>query len=76
MKSLTIKLSDLLSARVSRLARARNVTRSEVVRDALEAYSENQKGSLGEAAASLRGSLKGLPKDLSSNSRHLKGYGT
>lgn len=76
MKSFTIKLSAKLSARVSRLARARNVSQSEVVREALEAYSSNQKGSVGEAAAALRGSLKGLPRDLSSNRKHLAGYGT
>ena len=76
MKSLTIKLSAKLSARVSRIARARNVSRSDVVRDALEAYGANEEGTLGEAAAALRGTIKGLPRDLSSNSRHLRGYGS
>ena len=76
MKSLTIKLSARLSARVSRLALARNVSQSDVVRDALEVYSAHQQGTLGEAAALLRGSLKGLPRDLSTNPRHLKGYGS
>ena len=75
VKSLTIKLSAKLSARVSRLARARNVSQSDVVRAAIEAYGANQKGSVGEAAAALRGSLKGLPRDLSSNRKHLDGYG-
>ena len=75
MKSLTIKLTARLSARVSRLARARNVSQSEVVREALEEYGANQKGSVGEAAAALRGTFKGLPRDLSSNRKHLEGYG-
>lgn len=75
MKSLTIKLSSKLSARVSRIARARNVSQSEVVRAALESYSANQQGSVADACAALRGALKGLPRDLSSNRKHLDGYG-
>jgi predicted transcriptional regulator len=75
MESMSIKLPRALSAKVSRLAKRRNVSRTEVVRDALEAYTAQEGASAGSAASDLKGCLKGLPRDLSTNRKHLKGYG-
>lgn len=75
MDSMSIKLPRALRERVARIAKRRNVSRTEVVRDALEAYTLSDKGSASASARDLRGCLKGLPRDLSSSPRHLKGYG-
>ena len=72
---MSIKLPRTLSAKVTRLARRRNVSRTEVVRDALEAYTGAEGSSAGSAVSDLKGCLKGLPRDLSTNHKHLKGYG-
>ena len=69
MESMSIKLPRTLSAQVSR-------SRTEVVRDALEAYTTAEGASSPASAVSdLKGCLKGLPRDLSTNRKHLKGYG-
>lgn len=75
MESMSIKLPRTLSAKVSRIARRRNVSRTEVVRDALEAYTSREGSSAATAVSDLKGCLKGLPRDLSTNHKHLKGYG-
>lgn len=75
MESMSIKLPRTLSAKVARLAKRRNVSRTEVVRDALEAYTAAEGSSVGSAVSDLKGCLKGLPRDLSTNPKHLKGYG-
>jgi predicted transcriptional regulator len=72
---MSIKLPKTLSSKVARLAKRRNVSRTDVVRDALEAYTAQEGVSPAGAAADLRGCLKGLPRDLSTNPKHLKGYG-
>lgn len=74
-ESISIKLPRTLSAKVSRLAKRRNVSRTEVVRDALEAYTAADRSSAGGAVSDLKGCLRGLPRDLSTNPKHLKGYG-
>lgn len=75
MNSMTIKLPAALSARVSRLARKRRVSRSEVVRQALEALPEEDGGTIVARFAHLMGAVKRLPRDLSTNPRHLEGFG-
>lgn len=75
MESMSIKLPRTLSAKVTRLAKRRNVSRTEIVRDALEAYTAETGSSAGSAVSDLKGCLKGLPRDLSTNPMHLKGYG-
>ena len=78
MRTITLKLPDGLAARVSATVRRRGVTTSDLVREALEDNLGHGKpgrgGSCLELAAGLRGALAG-PVDLSSNPRHLKGYG-
>jgi predicted transcriptional regulator len=75
MKSMTIKLPASLSARVARLAKQRRVSRSVVVREALEALPDEPADTFVDRFAHLIGQAKGLPRDLSTNRRHLVGFG-
>ena len=75
MDSITIKIPRRLSARVSRMARERRVSRSEIVRLALETLPEEQGETLIDRLGHLLGSAKGLPRTLSSDRRHLRGFG-
>jgi metal-responsive CopG/Arc/MetJ family transcriptional regulator len=75
LESISIKITKTLSARVSKLAKSRNVSRTEIVRDALEAYTQKTRVSFTSSVGDLRGCLKHLPSDLSSNPKYLKGYG-
>lgn len=78
MKTVSLKLPEDLDARLERTARRRSWSKSEVVRRALTRFLPSDEGSSGpsfaEQAASFIGCLEG-PEDLSSNPRHLRGYG-
>ncbi len=78
MRTITLKLPDGLAARVSAAVRRRGVSTSALVREALEdrlGYEGVERaGSCLDLASDLRGVLAG-PTDLSSNPRHIKGYG-
>ena len=78
MKTLSLRLPDTLHARLAAVARQRKTTKAAIVRDALNAFvnggSRIAKGSAYELAEDLIGSLSG-PRDLSSNPRHMEGYG-
>ena len=78
MRTITLKLPDGLAARVSATVRRRGVSTSVLVREALEerlgGETRDRTGSCLDLAGDLAGVLKG-PADLSSNARHLKGYG-
>ncbi len=77
MKTISLKLPAELETQLARLSRQRSVTRSEIVRAALEAYlakGDTTRRSCLDLAGDLAGSLDG-PADLASNPRHLKGYG-
>lgn len=78
MKTLTIKISDALFADIAGAASARNVPKSEVVRERLErkpAGAKRATGSLWSRMEDLVIRSDRLPRDLSSNKAHLKGYG-
>jgi predicted DNA-binding protein len=75
VKTLSIKVPAALSARVSKLAKARGSTVSEVVREALEQYAPRERLSFAAAARAYIGSVDGGPGDLATNPRHLKGFG-
>jgi Arc/MetJ-type ribon-helix-helix transcriptional regulator len=81
MRTITVKVPEGLVARLTTLVRRRSSTRSAVVRQALEAHLERsaardgEQGSCLDVARDLAGALRGGPRDLSSNKRHLKGYG-
>jgi hypothetical protein len=79
MKTLTVRLPDALVAQIEAESRKRKLSKSDVVRERLSAPSDTGKHppSL-EAIAHLIGSVKGLPPDLSANTKkYLKatGYG-
>lgn len=80
MKTVTIRLSDPLAAEIEAESRTRNISKSDVVRERLQALrgpAPRAKAPL-HAVADLIGSVDGLPADLSARSkRYLKvtGYG-
>jgi predicted transcriptional regulator len=74
---LTIRISDDLRTRVKECAKAAGTDESEIVRLALEQY-VTPPISAYEAAkkAGLIGIVKGGPADLSTNKKHMEGFGT
>ena len=78
MKTLSVKLPDELDARISAIASQQRANKSEIVRNALDAYlakkTTPQHGSALELAGDLVGMLEG-PADLSHRDDHLLGYG-
>lgn len=75
LKTLSVKVPAAMSSKVARLARERRTTVSAVVRDALETYDAPMKGSFAELAKKYIGVVSGGPGDLSTNPKHLEGYG-
>ena len=75
-KLLSIRVSRQLSARLASLSRRRRVPVSAVVREALERYTGSEQPSIWDSARHLfeGGAWRGA-RDLSSNKKHLKGYG-
>lgn len=78
MTTLTLKLPEPLAARLAKLAKRRGVSRSQLVREAIE-HTVNTVADAGapsclDLARDLVGSHEG-PATLSSDKRHLKGYG-
>jgi predicted transcriptional regulator len=74
MRPITIKLPRQLDHRLTSLARRLRKTRSEVFRDALEAYARETRRSVTAVAGDLVGSVEG-PSDLSTSKEHMADYG-
>ncbi len=74
MRTVSFKLPPDLDDRLSRLAEARRTSRSALVREALSSLPPEDGRSVTALAGDLIGSLDG-PEDLSTNERHLDGYG-
>jgi metal-responsive CopG/Arc/MetJ family transcriptional regulator len=74
MRVVSIKLSQQLDEELSAIAKRRNASRSAILREALESFAKGSSRSVTSVAADLVGSLRG-PKDLSTNPKHLSGYG-
>jgi metal-responsive CopG/Arc/MetJ family transcriptional regulator len=74
MRVVSIKLPDELDQQLTEIARRRNASRSAILREALESFARGSKRSVTAAAGELVGSLNG-PRDLSSNAKHMSGYG-
>jgi Arc/MetJ-type ribon-helix-helix transcriptional regulator len=79
VKTLSLTLPESLDVRLAALARRRGASKSEVVREALEALLENGsrrgKGpSAMELASELCGCVKGTG-DLSHNRKHMESFG-
>lgn len=74
MRTVSFKLSKKLDDALSDLDRRRKSTRSLLVREALEALAAGKRRSVTAVADELVGSLEG-PADLSTNAKHMTGYG-
>lgn len=80
MKTLTVRLPESLVADLEAEAHARELSKSDVVRERLERASPalKESGSPAYAIADLIGSVDGLPADLSARTKHYlrtTGYG-
>jgi hypothetical protein len=73
-KTMTVKVPASLSAKVTRLVKARAATRSQIVRDALDAYGGETRPSFSEAAGQFCGAAEG-PQDLATNPDRLEDFG-
>lgn len=80
MVTMTVKLPPATSARLAAEAKARRITKSQVVREALDkhlkANGKKRRPTFGDLAGDLIGSIKDGPGDLSSNPKYMDGYGT
>ena len=76
---ITVRVPETLTARLRRRSRAEGSTESELIREALESYlgKSNRDRTAYELAeeAGIIASMRDAPKDLSTNRRHLKGFG-
>jgi metal-responsive CopG/Arc/MetJ family transcriptional regulator len=76
---ITIRVSRRLGQRLESRSRASGKSQSEIVRVAVETFlgTADGSGSAFEAAsaAGLIGCAEGLPRDLSTDRRHLEGFG-
>lgn len=75
MTVMTIRLSPNESARVARLAKAKKVSRSEVMRQGIAALEKSEEKTAFDAWRDVVGIAQGGPKDLATNPKHMKGYG-
>jgi hypothetical protein len=78
VKTLTVKIPDTVFADIASDAKARNLPKSEIVRERLarnSAAAKRAKGSLWDRMEDLVIRSDSLPADLSSNKAHLKNYG-
>lgn len=74
MRTFSVKLPERLDDALSDLARRRNVGRSALIREALETLATGQRRSVTAVVDELIGTLDG-PADLSTNPKHMTGYG-
>ena len=74
MRTVSFKLPEQLDDALSDLAPRRKASRSALVREALEGLAAGGRHSVTAAVDALVGPLGG-PTDLSTNPKHLNGYG-
>ena len=78
MKTVTVRLPESLVAAIDSEARRRRISKSDVVRERLEAGGGYGGGSALDRIADLIGSVDALPADLSARTKHYlkaRGYG-
>jgi hypothetical protein len=80
MSTLTIQLPDKLNDQLTIAARKLRVSPARLVIQTIELHltraAPASAASLYERSRDLCGSVKGTPRDLARNQRHLKGYGS
>lgn len=64
MRTVSVKLPEDLDQALSKLARRRHSTRSALVREAIEALTRSQSGSVLEHAEDLAGSVEGTSRSF------------
>lgn len=75
MKTVSLKLPASLGVKLERAAKKTGLSKSEVVRAALERFLQTERPmSALELAGGLVGSCEG-PEDLSTNPKYLEGFG-
>ena len=78
MNTLTLKMPELLNARLDTYAKQKGMTKSEIVRIALSEYFSKDdtqfEGSFFDLSKDLAGSIQ-APEDLSENKQYFEGYG-
>jgi Arc/MetJ-type ribon-helix-helix transcriptional regulator len=75
MKTISVKLPESLAAWLARMARRLGRSQSDIVREALtERRQANKRVSCHDLLDDVCGTFKG-PRDLSTNPRHLDGFG-
>ena len=79
MSTISLKLPDKLLNLLEKESRARRTTKSSLIRESLEKTLASRPGgdkaSCYDLAQDLAGSVKGLPRDLATNSKHMEGFG-
>jgi hypothetical protein len=79
MRTISLKLPDDLLAQLTSEAKARRVTKSQLVRESLEKALHQQRSagavSCYDVARDLAGALKGLPKGLADDPKYMEGFG-
>jgi Arc/MetJ-type ribon-helix-helix transcriptional regulator len=79
MRTISLKLPEDLLANLDNQASARRVTKSELVRESLVRFLQDQPSaataSCYDFARDLAGSVKGLPEDLADDPKYLEGLG-
>ena len=74
MKTVTVKLSEPVFAEIANAAHERNISKSQVIRERLQADRTDQP-SLWSRIEDLVLDDPSLARDLSTNPKHLSGYG-
>jgi len=79
MRTISLKLPEDLLAQLEAEAQIRRVTKSQLVRESIEAAlrasPRRRRPSCYDLASDLAGSIKGLPKDLARNPKYMEGFG-
>ncbi len=74
MRTVSLKLPAAIDEAIAQLAKQRRSSKSALVREALESYAFGARRSVTAAADALVRPVTG-PVDLSTNPKHLRGYG-
>lgn len=79
MRTITCKLPEILDAELAAVAGKRGISKSDLVREAIEENLKKEKRrtrvSAYEVMKDACGIIKGKPRDLATNPKHLKGFG-
>jgi Arc/MetJ-type ribon-helix-helix transcriptional regulator len=80
MKTLTVRLPEVLASEIEAESRGRKLSKSDVIRERLSGAARSSRRRIAPLAAiaDLIGSVDGLPADLSSRTKHYlrsSGYG-